>query len=221
MRTCKVPVIFDAESASSLVEHLGEAVSGTALYKGVSFLMGKLGERIGPERMTIIDDGTIPSALGSGPFDGEGLEARRTVVVERGRLSSWLLDTYSARKLGLRSTGNAQRSISGVPSVGTHNLFLEAGPDSPEDLIRSVKSGLYVTELIGFGVNPVTGDYSRGVAGIWIENGELSYPVEEITVAGNLLDMFGRVEAIANDLDFRRTVTSPTLLIGEMTVAGD
>jgi PmbA protein len=221
IRTCKVPVIFDAETASSLVEHLGEAVSGTALYKGISFLMGHLGERIGPERMTVIDDGTIPSALGSGPFDGEGLEPRRTVVVDRGRLSSWLLDPYSARKLGLRSTGNAQRSISSVPSVGSNNLFLEAGPDSPEDLIRSVKSGLYVTELIGFGVNPITGDYSRGVAGIWIENGALAYPVEEITVAGNLLDMFARVEAIANDLDFRRTVTSPTLLIGEMTVAGD
>jgi PmbA protein len=221
IRTCKVPVIFDAESASSLVEHLGEAVSGTALYKSVSFLVGKLGERIGPACMTAIDDGTIPSALGSRPFDDEGLEARRTVVVEQGRLSSWLLDTYSARKLGFRSTGNAQRSISSVPSVGTHNLYLEAGSDSPEDLIRSVKSGLYVTELIGFGVNSVTGDYSRGVAGLWIENGELSYPVEEITVAGNLLDMFARVEAIANDLDFRRAVTSPTLLIGEMTVAGD
>jgi PmbA protein len=219
--TCRVPVIFDADTASSLMGHLAGAVSGTALYKGASFLIGRLGETIGPERFSVIDDGTLPARLGSVPFDGEGLAARRTVVVDRGRLASWLLDTYSARKLSLRATGNARRGIADAPVVGTHNFYLEPGPDSPEALIRSVKSGLYVTELIGFGVNPVTGDYSRGAAGIWIENGELAYPVEEITVAGNLLEIYRRIEAVANDLDFRRSVTAPTLLVGEMTVAGD
>lgn len=218
--TTKVPVIFNPDSASSLIEHLGEAVAGSSVYKGTSFLIGKLGEKIGPEQLTVIDDGTITSALGSGPFDGEGLPVRRTVVVEQGRLRGWLLDTYSARKLDLKSTGNAQRGVSSGPTVGPHNLFLEPGSESPEDLIRSVKSGLYVTELIGFGVNPITGDYSRGVAGLWIENGELAYPVEEITIAGNLLSMYARIEAVANDLNLRRTVAAPTLLIGEMTVAG-
>ncbi|OGP87236.1 MAG: peptidase [Deltaproteobacteria bacterium RBG_13_65_10] len=219
--TCRVPVIFDADNASSLLDHLAGAVSGTSLYRGASFLIGKLGERIGPERIMVVDDGTLPARLGSAPFDGEGLPTRRTIVVDRGRLASWILDTYSARKLDLQSTGNARRGISDAPTVAPHNFYLEPGKDTPEDLIRSVKRGLYVTELIGFGVNTVTGDYSRGAAGLWIENGELAYPVEEITVAGNLLEMFRRVEGIANDLDFRRSVTSPTILIGEMTVAGD
>jgi len=219
--TCRVPVIFDADTASSLMGHLAAAVSGSALYKGASFLIGRLGETIGPERLTVIDDGTLRSRMGSAPFDGEGLAVRRTVVVNKGRLESWLLDSYSARKLGLRSTGNARRGISDAPAVGAHNFYLEPGPGTPEDLIRSVKTGLYVRELIGFGVNPVTGDYSRGAAGIWIENGELTYPVEEITVAGNLLEMAARIEAVANDLDFRRSITSPAILIGEMTVAGD
>ncbi len=219
--TCRVPVLFDADTASSLIGHLASAASGSALYRGASFLIGKLGERIGPERLTVIDDGTLRARMGSAPFDGEGLAVRRTVVVDRGVLSSWLLDSYSARKLGLRSTGNARRGIADGPSVGAHNFYLEPGPGTPEDLIRSVKSGLYVTELIGFGVNSVTGDYSRGAAGIWIENGELAYPVEEITIAGNLLEIFTRIEAVANDLDFRRSITSPALLVGEMTVAGD
>ncbi|MDP3937912.1 MAG: TldD/PmbA family protein, partial [Deltaproteobacteria bacterium] len=207
IRTAKLPVIFDADTASSLIDHLGEAVSGTSVYKGVSFLIDKVGKKIGPERLTVVDDGTLPGALGSSPFDAEGLPVRRNVVVDKGVLRTWLMDTYSARKLGLRSTGNAQRGISSSPSVGSHNLFLEPGTETPEDLIRSVKAGLYVTELIGFGVNPVTGDYSRGVAGFWIENGELAYPVEEITIAGNLLTMYDRIEAVANDLDFRRSVT--------------
>ncbi|MFQ5457227.1 MAG: TldD/PmbA family protein [Myxococcota bacterium] len=219
--TARVPVIFERDSASSLIGHLGEAVAGSSVYKGTSFLIGKMGDKIGPDRMTVVDDGTIPAALGSGPFDGEGLPVRRTVVVEKGRLTSWLLDTYSARKLDLLSTGNAQRGVSSGPGVGPHNLFLEPGTERPEDLIRSVKAGLYVTELIGFGVNPVSGDYSRGVAGFWIENGELAYPVEEITIAGNLLTMYERIEAVANDLDLRRTVAAPTLLIGEMMIAGD
>ena len=170
--------------------------------------------------MTVVDDGTVPGALGSRPFDGEGLATRRTVLVRDGVLESYLLDSYSARKLGMTSTHHAVRDGSGV-SVSTSNLMLLPGTASPNDLIASVKSGFYVTELIGFGVNGVTGDYSRGAAGMWIENGELSYPVEEVTVAGNLLDMFEALEGIGNDLVLRDRTVSPTLLIGRMVVAGN
>ena len=167
-----------------------------------------------------MDDGTRPGGLGSRPFDGEGLPTQRTVLVDRGVLTSYLLDSYSGRKLGLPSTHHAARDGSGV-TVSTTNLYLAAGETSPGALIRSVKSGLYVTELIGFGVNGVTGDYSRGAVGLWIDNGELAYPVEEITVAGNLLEMFRAVEGVGNDLVFRDRTAAPTLLIGRMVVAGD
>ncbi|HEY7254490.1 MAG TPA: TldD/PmbA family protein [Methylomirabilota bacterium] len=219
VKTTEVPVIFDPDMAASLVRHIAGAASGPALYRRASFLVGKLGERIAAPSITVVDDGTIPGALGSRPFDGEGLPVRRTVVVDRGVLSSYLLDTYSGRKLGLPSTHHAARDGSGV-SVSTTNLYLAAGDTDPAEMIRSVKSGLYVTELIGFGVNGVTGDYSRGAVGLWIENGELAYPVEEITVAGNLLDMFHAMEAVGNDLVFRDRTAAPTVMIGRMTVAG-
>src|SRR5215469_8422731 len=202
VKTTQVPVIFDPDTAASLIRHIAGAVSGPALYRGASFLLGKLGERIATSAVTIVDDGTIVGALGSRPFDGEGLPIRKTVVVEDGVLRSYLLDTYSGKKLGLPSTHHAARDGSGV-SVGTTNLYLAAGQSAPGDLIKSVDSGLYVTELIGFGINNVTGDYSRGAVGLWIENGELAYPVEEITVAGNLMDMFHVVEGVGNDLVFR------------------
>jgi PmbA protein len=217
--TVEAPVIFDPDMAASLVRHIAGAASGPALYRGASFLVGKLGVKIAAPGITIIDDGTRPGALGSRPFDGEGLPVRRTVIVDKGVLSSYVLDTYSGRKLGLRSTHHAARDGSGV-SVSTTNLYLAAGETKPADMIKSVKNGLYVTELIGFGVNGVTGDYSRGAVGIWIENGELAYPVEELTVAGNLLEMFHAVEAIGNDLTFRDRTSAPTLLIGRMVIAG-
>ncbi|HEY7651900.1 MAG TPA: TldD/PmbA family protein [Methylomirabilota bacterium] len=219
VKTAEVPVIFDPEMAATLVRHIAGAASGPALYRRASFLVGKLGERIAAPSVTIVDDGTIPGALGSRPFDGEGLSVRRTVLVDQGVLRSYLLDTYTGRKLGLPSTHHAARDGSGV-SVSTTNLHLAAGDQEPADLIRSVRNGLYVTELIGFGVNGVTGDYSRGAVGLWIENGELAYPVEEITVAGNLLDMLHGVEGVGNDLVFRDRTAAPTLLIGRMTVAG-
>src|SRR5262249_13057546 len=156
-------------------------------------------KRIAAPAVTIVDDALIPRALGSRPFDGEGLATGRTVLVGEGVLETYLLDTYSGRKLGLRSTHHASRDGSGV-GVSTSNLILQPGTATPEALIRSVKSGFYVTELIGFGVNGVTGDYSRGAAGLWIDNGELAYPVQEVTVAGNLLEMLGAVEGVANDL---------------------
>jgi PmbA protein len=221
VRTCEVPVVFDPETASGLLRHLAAAVSGYAIYKGASFLIGKLGARIAPEFVTVIDDGTRVGGLGSKPFDGEGIATRRTMVVERGVLTSYLFDAYSARKLQSRSTGNAARSVGDAPRVAPTNLILQAGDVPPQDIIRSVKSGLYVTELIGFGVNPVTGDYSRGAVGQWIENGELAYPVEEITIAGNLLTMYDTIETIGNDLDYRHAVVAPTIKVARMTVAGN
>ena len=219
VKTAEVPVIFDPQMASTLIRHIAGAASGPSLYRGASFLLNRLGQTIAAPSITIVDDGTMPGALGSRPFDGEGLPTQRTVLVDRGVLASYLLDSYSGRKLGLASTHHAARDGGGV-GVSTTNLYLAPGTESPEALIRSVKSGLYVTELIGFGVNGVTGDYSRGAVGLWIDNGELAYPVEEITVAGNLLEMFRAVEGVGNDLVFRDRTAAPTLLIGRMVVAG-
>ncbi|MEK9172126.1 MAG: metallopeptidase TldD-related protein, partial [Nitrospirota bacterium] len=218
--TCRVPVVFDQEMAGSFLGNLCSAVNGYAIYKGTSYLIGRLGERIAPDQVTVYDDGRMPGGLGSKPFDGEGLATRKNVVVERGVLKTYLLDTYAARKLNLASTGNASRSVGEAPSAGSTNFYLAAGTVSPEEIVRSVKRGLYVTEMIGFGINMVTGDYSRGAVGFWIENGELAYPVEEITIAGNLKDMWMNVEAIGNDLVFRGRIASPTVKIAEMTVAG-
>jgi PmbA protein len=220
VKTVEVPVIFDAENAASLVRSIAGAASGPSLYRRASFLVDRLGTAIAAPAVTIVDDGLLPGALGSRPFDGEGLPTRRTVLVNAGVLESYLLDTYSARKLGGRSTHHAARDGSGV-SVGTTNLMLLPGTASPADLIASVDNGLYVTELIGFGVNGVTGDYSRGAVGLWIENGRLTYPVEEVTVAGNLLEMFAAVDGVANDLVLRDRTASPTLKIARMVVAGN
>jgi PmbA protein len=218
--TREVPVVFDPDMAGSLVRHLAGAVSGNALYKGMSFLTGKLGESIAPSFINVYDDGTLPGGLGSKPFDGEGLPTRRTPVVEGGVLTSYLFDTYSARKMQSRSTGNAARSVADSPHVSPTNLFLAAGDTAPEDIIKSVASGLYVTELMGFGVNPTTGDYSRGASGMWIEHGELAYPVSEITIAGNLLPMFQHIEAVGSDLVMRHSIAAPTIKIAKLIVAG-
>jgi PmbA protein len=220
VKTTEVPVVFDPDTAASLVRSIAGAASGPSLYRRASFLVDKLGQRIAAPAVTIVDDGLTPRALGSRPFDGEGLATRRTTLLGEGVLRSYLLDSYSARKLGLRSSHHASRDGAGV-GVSTTNLVLQAGPTPPAELIRSVKNGLYVTELIGFGVNGVTGDYSRGAVGLWIENGELTYPVEEITIAGNLLAMFAAIEGIGNDLVLRDRTVSPTLLIGRMVVAGN
>ena len=221
LSTRRAPVVFDQEMAASLLGNLCQAASGYALYKGASFLIGHLGKRLAPEFVTIYDDGRLPGGLGSRPFDGEGLPTRKTTVVERGMLTSYLLDTYSGRKLGLASTGNAARGIGESPSVGPTNFYLVSGTTAPAEILRSVGEGLYVTELIGFGVNMVTGDYSRGAAGFWIENGELAYPVEEITIAGNLKQMFADIEVVGSDLEFRGRIASPTIKIREMMIAGN
>jgi PmbA protein len=219
MKTVEVPVVFDPDTAASLVRSIAGAASGPSLYRRASFLLDRLGTKIASSAVTIVDDPLIPAALGSRPFDGEGLATRRSVLVGEGVLESYLLDTYSARKLGLESTHHAGRDGSGV-SVSTSNLMLLPGKTSPQELIGSIANGFYVTELIGFGVNGVTGDYSRGAVGLWIENGELAYPVEEVTVAGNLLEMLAAIDGVGDDLVLRDRTVAPTLRISRMVVAG-
>jgi PmbA protein len=218
--TQKVPVIFEPRVARGLLSSIFEAIDGESVYRKSSFLAEKLGEKVASENVTVVDDGTIPGLFGSTPFDDEGVPSRRTVAIDRGVLKSYLLNTYTARKLGLKSTGNASRGITGNASVGPGNFFLEKGSRSPEEILRSVKRGLYVTELIGSGVNIVTGDYSRGAVGLWIENGELAYPVSEITIAANLREMLMDIEMIGSDLTFLGSTASPTILIREMTISG-
>jgi PmbA protein len=219
--TQQAPVVFSPEIARSIVGHIFEAANGSLIYHQSSFFAGKLGEQVASPELTIIDDGTMVGGFGTAPFDGEGLPTRRTVIIEGGVLKSYLLNTYMARKLNMQSTGNASRGISGAPGIGAGNLFLEsASPLPPASILAGIKSGLYVTELIGQGVNMVTGDYSRGASGLWIENGELSYPVEGITIAGNLREMFQHITAAGDDMVFRSSVASPTLRIDGMTIAG-
>jgi PmbA protein len=219
--TQRVPIVFAPEIARSLVGNIFEAANGDSIYRGASFWANQLGQQVASSNVTVIDDGTIPGLFGTAPFDGEGLPTRRTVIVENGVLKNYLLNTYTGRKLSMQSTGNASRGLAGTPGIGAGNLFLENGSVSPQQLLADVKVGFYVTELMGFGVNMVTGDYSRGAAGLWIENGELTFAVEEITIAGNLKEMLNNITAIANDLEFRGAVASPTLRIDGMTIAGE
>ena len=223
--TQQVPIVFAPETARTLIGSVFDAASGDAIWRGASFLAGRLNETIGAPALTIIDDNTMLLPTGAGgfgtsPFDDEGLPSQRTVVVENGVLRNYLLNTYTARKLGMKSTHNASRGLAGTPGIGPGNLYLEPGPLSPEEIIAAIPAGLYVTSLMGFGVNPVTGDYSRGATGLWIENGQLTHAVEEVTIAGNLKDMLRKVTAIGNDLVFRGSVAAPTLRIDGMTLAG-
>jgi len=223
--TQRVPMVFAPEVARSLLGSVFEAASGDAIWRGASFLTGRLGERIAAPGVTIVDDNAMllptgAGGFGSSPFDGEGLPSRRTVVVEAGVLRSYLLNTYCARKLGMKSTHNASRGLAGTPGIGCGNLYLEPGTLTPVEILAAIPAGLYVTGLMGFGVNVVTGDYSRGATGLWIENGALTHAVEEVTVAGNLAEMLRNVTAIGNDLEFRGAVASPTLRIDGMTIAG-
>ena len=221
IKTREVPVVFEPEIAATLLRHLSAALSGYSLYKGASFLVGSLGAKIASELVSVVDDGTIPAALGSKPFDGEGIPINRRTIVEKGVLQSYLLDSYSGRKLGYPSTGNAARSVGEPPGVSPTNFYLSPGPYTPEKIIASVEEGFYVTELIGFGVNLVTGDYSRGAAGLWIDKGELAYPVEEVTIAGSLKEMMMNIEMVGNDLEMRNRISAPTVKISRMTVAGN
>ncbi len=224
--TQRVPIVFAAEVARTLIGSIFEAASGDAIWRSASFLAGRLGETIAATNINIVDDHTMLLPTGAGgfgtsPFDGEGLSAQRTVVVENGVLRSYLLNTYTARKLGMKSTHNASRGLAGTPGVGCGNLYLAPGKLTPEEMIAEIPAGFYVTSLMGFGTNIVRGDYSRGATGLWIENGQLTYAVEEVTVAGNLGEMLKQVTAIGNDLVFRGAIASPTLRIDGMTVAGE
>jgi PmbA protein len=221
VKTAKVPIVFEHTVAGALVGHLFEAVNGDSIYRHASYLSGKLSEKIAGDNINVIDDGTMPGGFGTSPFDSEGVPSRKTVVVENGVLKSYLLNTYTAKKLRLQTTGNASRGLAGTPGIGPGNFFLKPGAKSMEQIISDIKEGLLVTEFLGFGVNLVTGDFSRGASGIWIQNGELTFPVEEITVAGNLKDMFSNVSEIGSDLQFRSSIASPSLRIDGMTVAGE
>ena len=221
LSTREAPVIFDPVTAPSLLGHIASCITGYAIYRESSFLAGRLGEQVASDLVTLIDDGRLPGGLGSKPFDGEGQPTRRTVAIDRGKLASYLLDSYSARKLGMQTTGSAARSAGSPPSVGTTNFWLEPGDASLEEIIADTGRGLLVTELIGMGFNPVTGDYSRGAAGLWIENGAISHPVEEITIAGSFGDMLTNIDAVGSDLLWRGRTAAPSVRISNMTIAGE
>ena len=221
VKTAHVPIVFDPMVANSILEHIFEGVNGDSVYRGASFLAGKLGHKIAGDNVTVIDDGTIPGGFGTSPFDGEGVPTRRTLVIENGTLKSYLLNTYTAKKLGLQTTANASRGLAGTPGIGPGNYFLQPGTKTPQQIIAGIQDGLYVTEFLGHGVNLVTGDYSRGASGLWISGGELAFPVEEITVAGNLKDMFFNISEIGNDLEFRGAVACPTIRIDGLTIGGE
>ncbi len=231
--TQRCPVVFSAEMARGLMSTLLGAANGDAIYRKSSIFADRMGERVAGENITMVDDGTMvfehplpgggglrAGGFGTSPFDGDGLPTRRTVIVERGVLRSLMLNTYTARKLSMTSTGKASRGLAGAPGIGGGNYFLEPGDVTPEQIIAGVSSGFYVLQTMGHGVNLVTGDYSVGAAGLWIENGEPAFPVEQITIAGNLKEIFHNIAAIGNDLEFRGAGAVPTLRVEGLTVAG-
>lgn len=217
--TRKVPVVFDPRVAGSLVSHLASAVNGASIARKTSFLKDKMGRKLFADGIRIVDDPSRKRGLRSHPFDGEGVAGKRLALVDDGVLMSWLLDCATARELGLTTTGHAQRGVSSSPSPGASNLHLEAGKLTPDELIADIKDGFYVTDLIGMGASMVTGDYSRGASGFWIENGKRAYPVSEVTIAGHLLDIF-RTMTPASDLEFKYGTNAPTVRLEGLTVAG-
>jgi PmbA protein len=227
------PVVLSSDVARGVIGSLLSAANGDSIYRNASMFSGKLGEQVAGENITMVDDGTLVfdhqlpdgttlkvGGFGTSPFDGDGLPTRRTVIIEQGILKNLMLNTYTARKLDMKTTGKASRGLAGAPGIGGGNYFLQPGTLTPEKIIAGIPNGLYVLQTMGHGVNLVTGDYSVGASGLWIENGELAYPVEEITIAGNLKDMFRNVSAIGNDLEFRGAGAVPTVRIEGMTIAG-
>lgn len=219
VKTARVPVIFDRRVSKTILGALAGAINGASVARGTSFLKDRMGEQVLSAGITVIDDPFRARGLASHPFDGEGIAGKRRAIIDNGHLTTWFLDCRSARQLGLKSTGHAARGTSSPPSPAPSNLYMEPGSISRADMIAAVGNGLYVEELIGHGVNLVTGDFSQGAAGYWIENGEIAYPVCEITIAGNLKEMFTNITA-ADDLEFRYGTNAPTLRIDGLTVAG-
>lgn len=218
--TCEAPVVFDPDAARSILGLMAGCVMGSAIWRKASYLVGREGTKVASDLVTILDDPLIPRAPGSRPFDGEGLLARQNLVVERGILKTYLCDSYSGRKLGRPSTGSAARGSGGSVGPSTSNFLLQPSDTPPEEIIRSTKRGLYVTEMMGFGFNAVTGDFSRGASGFWIEDGEFAYPVTEVTISLNVDDLWQRIDAVGSDLDQRTSIASPTLRISSMTIGG-
>jgi PmbA protein len=218
--TCEVPVVFDPDTADELLGHVFRALSGYSVFRGATFLKDRLGQQVASELLTVVDDGRRRRGLGSRPFDGEGLPTRRNVPLEAGVLRHFLCDSYSARRIGARPTGSARRGVGGGPAVGASNLCFAAGATPPAEVLAGVERGLYVTDLIGFGVDLVSGDFSQGAAGHWIEKGRLVHPVHEVTIAGNLKQMLLDVDAVGDDLVFRGSSASPTVRVRRMTVSG-
>lgn len=220
VETQECPIVFDPEVARSLVGTLFSVANGAAFWRKSSYLVGKEGQLVASPLVTITDDPLIPRAPGSRPFDGDGLPTRKNGVVDKGVLGPVLCDVYSARKLGRQSTGSAGRGVGGNPGPTTSNLVMQAGTMSRAELLRSTKRGLYVTSLMGFGFNPVTGDFSRGAQGFWIEDGELTFPVSEVTIAANFDEILKRIDAVADDLQMRSSTAAPTFRVSHMTLAG-
>jgi len=221
VKTSRVPVVFDQLTGAAFLGNIRAAVNGDAVYKKSTFLVDKLNQKVGSDIVTIRDDALIPRAVASSPFDGEGIPTQNKAIIDHGRLMSYMYDTYTAGKAGTKSTGNAQRGYSSTPDIGGFNFYLEKGDNSPEEIIGSVDNGLYVTNIMGFGADMATGDYSQGASGLWIEKGKLTRPVEGITIALNILDMMNNIVMIGNDLEFMGPVSSPTFKISEMIVAGN
>ncbi len=218
--TCEVPVVFDPDAARSLLGMLAGCIMGSSIWRKSSYLVGREGTEVASSLVTVVDDPLIRRAPGSRPYDGEGLASRKNVVVEKGVLRTYLCDSYSARKLGRKSTGNAARGGSAGVSCSTTNFILEPGADTNEAIVKGTKRGLYVTEMMGFGFNAVTGDFSRGAAGFWLEDGELAFPVSEVTISLNVDELYKRIDALGSDLDLRTATAAPTIRVGRMTVAG-
>jgi PmbA protein len=218
--TCEVPVVFDPDAARSILGLLAGCVMGSSIWRKSSYLLGREGTRVASDLVTVVDDPLLPKAPGSRPFDGEGLATRRNVIVEKGMLRMYLCDSYSARKLGRESTASATRGGGAGVGPSTSNFVLQPGTDSGEAIVKATKRGLFVNEMMGFGFNAVTGDFSRGAAGFWIENGELAYPVSEVTISLNVDQLWQSIDAVGNDLDLRTATAAPTMRVAKMTVAG-
>ena len=213
--TQEAPVVFEPDAARALLGAFAGCVTGDAVYRRSSFLLDKMGQKVASELVTLVDDPLLVGGPGSRPFDGDGLPSGRNVVVERGELKTWLLDVYGARKLGLKSTGSASGG-----GAGTSNFFLVAGDKTRDEIVRETKRGLYVTGMMGFGFNPVTGDFSRGAVGHWIEDGQIAFPVNEVTISLNFLELLARIDAVGSDLDLKSGIASPTIRVSRMTIAG-